>query len=115
MNVSFNKRLTTFHEYKTCKICISDVCKFMCSLDPEQVECNPDVQEIIHWLQREYEKQGDNSRFFIFVKTRATARALAKRLEHLKNLNCEYFTGSQVGIEDGGEYIYNCLTKSLSI
>ncbi|VDI14638.1 ATP-dependent RNA helicase DDX58 [Mytilus galloprovincialis] len=81
---------------------LEDVRKFMCSLDPEQVECNPDVQEIIHWLQREYEKQGDNSRFFIFVKTRATARALAKRLEHLKNLNCQYFTGSQVGIEDGG-------------
>ncbi|XP_063405225.1 ATP-dependent RNA helicase DHX58-like isoform X1 [Mytilus trossulus] len=81
---------------------LEDVCKFMCSLDPEQVECNPDVQEIIHRLEREYEKQGDNSRFFIFVKTRATARALAKRLEHLKYLNCKYFTGSQVGLEDGG-------------
>ncbi|CAC5370896.1 DDX58 [Mytilus coruscus] len=81
---------------------LEDVCTFMCSLDPQQVECNPDVQEIIHWLQREYEKQGDNSRFFIFVKTRATAKALAKQLEYLKNLSCQYFTGSQVGLEDGG-------------
>lgn len=83
--------------------CISDVCTFLCT--PQQVEDNPDVQEIIRWLQREYEKQGENSRFFIFVKTRATARALSKRLEDLRNLNCQYFTGSQVALEDGGEYV----------
>ncbi|XP_052088244.1 ATP-dependent RNA helicase DHX58-like [Mytilus californianus] len=96
-----SKNANTIEEQEISKY-LDDVCANMSSLNPEEVEENPDVQKIIHLLQTEYEKQGDNSRFLIFVKTRATAMLLAKRLENMKNLNCQYFTGSQVGLEDGG-------------
>ena len=44
------------------------------------VESNPDVDEIIKTLEQEFEKQKEDSRFLIFVKARATAKALANRL-----------------------------------
>lgn len=74
-------------------------------LETQQVDENPNVTTIINILEEEYKKEGDSSRFLIFVRTRVTAKALAKRLQHLKHLNCQYFTGSQVGLEDGGEYV----------
>jgi ERCC4-related helicase len=39
------------------------------------VESNPDVDEIIKTLEQEFEKQKEDSRFLIFVKARATAKA----------------------------------------
>ncbi|CAG2188946.1 unnamed protein product [Mytilus edulis] len=46
------------------------------------VESNPDVNEIIKTLLQEYEILNEDSRFLVFVKTRASAKALAKRLPH---------------------------------
>jgi len=55
------------------------------------VESNPDVDEIIKTLEQEFEKQKEDSRFLIFVKARATAKALANRLPlYLKS---SYLTG----------------------
>ena len=64
------------------------------------VEDNPDITAIKKTLQEEYEKQKEDSRFLIFVKTRITAKLLA---EHLPDyLNCCHLTGSQVTKEKGG-------------
>jgi ERCC4-related helicase len=57
------------------------------------VESNPDVIEIINTLEQEYQRQQDDSRSIIFVKRRATAKALAERLpQYLKSL---YLTGKR--------------------
>ena len=57
------------------------------------VESNPDVIEIINTLEQEFQQQQDDSRFIIFVKRRATAKALAKRLP--QNLKSLYLTGQR--------------------
>ena len=66
------------------------------------VEKNPDVYEIIKKLEEEYEKRKEESRFLIFVKTRASAKALAKRLP--ANFKCTYLTGSQKSKDNAGNY-----------
>ncbi|VDI82498.1 Hypothetical predicted protein [Mytilus galloprovincialis] len=96
-----SKNANTLEEKQISKY-LNEVCIFMKSLETQQVDENPNVTTIINILEEEYKKEGDSSRFLIFVRTRVTAKALAKRLQHLKHLNCQYFTGSQVGLEDGG-------------
>ena len=57
------------------------------------VERNPDVIEIINTLEHELKQQQVDSRFIIFVKRRATAKALAERLpQYLHSL---YLTGQR--------------------
>ncbi|CAC5357968.1 unnamed protein product [Mytilus coruscus] len=55
------------------------------------VEGNPDVNEIIKTLLQEYELLNEDSRFLVFVKTRASAKALAKRLPQC--LKATHLTG----------------------
>ncbi|CAC5377971.1 IFIH1 [Mytilus coruscus] len=65
-----------------------------------RIEGNPDVEKIIEVLKDEYQKQGEESRFLIFVKTRTTAKALAEKLP--EEFNSRHLTGSQVSKEEGG-------------
>jgi ERCC4-related helicase len=87
---------------------IAGMQQFICHLNSylDVIEKNPDVLKIIDILENMYKSHGENSRFFIFVKTRATAKAFAERLRDLKHLNCQYFTGSQVAAEYGGFLYY---------
>lgn len=84
--------------------------QFICdlNLNPDVIEKNPDVLKIIDILENMYKIHGENSRFFIFVKTRATAKAFAERLRNsdLEHLNSQHFTGSQVAAEYGGFSYY---------
>ncbi|CAC5409074.1 DDX58 [Mytilus coruscus] len=65
-----------------------------------KIEKNPDVKTVIELLDREYQKCKDDSRFLIFVKTRATARALTDVLpDYLKST---YLTGSHKCIAEDG-------------
>ncbi|XP_063403919.1 interferon-induced helicase C domain-containing protein 1-like [Mytilus trossulus] len=66
----------------------------------KRIEGNPDVDKIIEVLKDKYQKQGDKSRFIIFVKTRMTAKALAEKLPD--EFKSRHLTGSQVSKEEGG-------------
>ncbi|XP_076079276.1 interferon-induced helicase C domain-containing protein 1-like [Mytilus galloprovincialis] len=65
-----------------------------------RIEGNPDVEKIIEVLKKEYQKQEEDSRFLIFVKTRTTAKSLVEKLP--VELNSRHLTGSQVSKEEGG-------------
>lgn len=80
--------------------------QFICDLNPDVIEKNPNVLNIIDKLENMYRIHGENSRCFIFVKKRATAKAFAERLRDLEHLNCQHFTGSQVAAEYGGLSYY---------
>ncbi|XP_052070238.1 antiviral innate immune response receptor RIG-I-like [Mytilus californianus] len=64
------------------------------------IERNPDVKEVIELLESEYRKRKEESRFLIFVKTRATAIALKDILPGY--LRSTYLTGSHKCITQGG-------------
>lgn len=64
------------------------------------VQRNPDVKAVIDLLDIEYKKRKEDSRFFIFVKTRATAIALKDVLpDYLKST---HLTGSHECRDKGG-------------
>ncbi|CAC5394241.1 DDX58 [Mytilus coruscus] len=65
-----------------------------------KIEKNPDVKAVIELLDREYQKCKEDSRFLIFVKTRATARALTDVLPDY--LRSTYLTGSHKCIAEDG-------------
>ncbi|XP_052070218.1 antiviral innate immune response receptor RIG-I-like isoform X5 [Mytilus californianus] len=65
-----------------------------------KIEKNPDVKAVIELLDREYQKCKEDSRFLIFVKTRATARALIDVLPDY--LRSTYLTGSHKCIAEDG-------------
>lgn len=65
-----------------------------------KLEKNPDVKALIELLDREYQKCTEDSRFLIFVKTRATARALVDVLPDY--LRSAYLTGSHKCIAEDG-------------
>ena len=67
------------------------------------IETNPDIKAVLGKLESEYQKLGEESRFMIFVKTRATARALAERLPDY--LRSTYLTGSHKSKEEGGSFL----------
>lgn len=66
------------------------------------VDGNPDVNEIANALTNEYEKLKDNARFLVFVKTRASAVALAKRLPLV--LKATHLTGSAKSTDRAGKW-----------
>ncbi|XP_071130636.1 antiviral innate immune response receptor RIG-I-like [Mytilus edulis] len=65
-----------------------------------KLEKNPDVKAVIELLDSEYQKCKEDSRFLIFVKTRATARALVDELPDY--LRSTYLTGSHKCIDEDG-------------
>lgn len=65
------------------------------------IEGNPDVKNVIDLLESEYIKRKEESRFLIFVKTRATAIALKDILPGY--LRSTYLTGSHKCITQGGK------------
>ncbi|CAC5409073.1 DDX58 [Mytilus coruscus] len=65
-----------------------------------KIEKNPDVKAVIELLDREYQKWKEDSRFLIFVKTRATAKALINVLPDY--LRSTYLTGSHKCIAEDG-------------
>ncbi|CAC5414135.1 DDX58 [Mytilus coruscus] len=67
------------------------------------VESNPDVNEIIRTLVQEYEILKEDSRFIVFVKTRASAKALAKRLPEC--LKATHLTGGTKAKDKAGLHI----------
>ncbi|XP_052071608.1 antiviral innate immune response receptor RIG-I-like isoform X2 [Mytilus californianus] len=67
------------------------------------VESNPDVNEIIKTLLQEYELLNEDSRFLVFVKTRASAKALAKRLPEC--LKATHLTGGTKSKDKAGLHI----------
>lgn len=68
-----------------------------------EVENNPDVNEIIRTLVHEYEILKEDSRFIVFVKTRASAKALAKRLPEC--LKATHLTGRTKAKDKAGNKI----------
>ncbi|CAC5397214.1 DDX58 [Mytilus coruscus] len=64
------------------------------------IEGNPDIQTVIGRIESEHQQLEEDSRFIIFVKTRATAKALAERLPDY--LRSTYLTGSHKSAEEGG-------------
>ncbi|XP_052069151.1 interferon-induced helicase C domain-containing protein 1-like [Mytilus californianus] len=64
------------------------------------IEGNPDVKNVIERIENEYQLLKEDSRFIIFVKTRATAKALAERLPSY--LRSTHLTGSHKSVEEGG-------------
>ncbi|XP_063446937.1 antiviral innate immune response receptor RIG-I-like [Mytilus trossulus] len=64
------------------------------------IERNPDVNMVIDLIKKEYQLLKEDSRFIIFVKTGATAKALAERLPGY--LRSTYLTGSHRLVEEGG-------------
>ncbi|CAC5401441.1 DDX58 [Mytilus coruscus] len=64
------------------------------------IDRNPDVKAVIELLDIEYRKRKEDSRFFIFVETRATAMALKDILPDY--LRCAYLTGSSECRDKGG-------------
>ena len=68
------------------------------------LEGNPDINEIVKAMEQEYDKMKEQSRFLIFVKTRATAKALAERLpDYLKST---HLTGSHASTTEGGIQLF---------
>jgi Lhr-like helicase len=79
--------------------CLSDVYTDIFKLGRD-LEGNPDINEIVKAMEQEYDKMKEQSRFLIFVKTRATAKALAERLPkclciHLINGNKFLYTNTK--------------------
>ncbi|XP_071130630.1 ATP-dependent RNA helicase DHX58-like [Mytilus edulis] len=68
-----------------------------------EVENNPDVNEIIRTLVHEYEILKEDSRFIVFVKTRASAKALAKKLPEC--LKATHLTGRTKAKDKAGLHI----------
>ncbi|CAG2251243.1 DDX58 [Mytilus edulis] len=64
------------------------------------IEGNPDIKAVIERIENAYQQLEEDSRFIIFVKTRATAIALAERLPGY--LRSTYLTGSHKSVEEGG-------------
>ncbi|VDI64067.1 interferon-induced helicase C domain-containing protein 1 [Mytilus galloprovincialis] len=64
------------------------------------IEGNPDIKVVIERIENAYQQLEEESRFIIFVKTRATAIALAERLPGY--LRSTYLTGSHKSVEEGG-------------
>lgn len=81
---------------------VVDVTSLLMELRNE-VEGNPDVNEIISALLKEYEILKENSRFLVFVKTRASAKALAKRLPEC--LKATHLTGGTKSKDKAGKVI----------
>lgn len=67
------------------------------------IEGNPDVLAVVERIESEYTELIEESRFIIFVKTRATAKALSERLPDY--LRSTYLTGSHKSVEEGGKYL----------
>ncbi|CAG2185776.1 unnamed protein product [Mytilus edulis] len=80
----------------------NDVTSLLMELRNE-VEGNPDVNEIISALLKEYEILKEDSRFLVFVKTRASAKALAKRLPEC--LQATHLTGGTKSKDKAGKVI----------
>lgn len=66
------------------------------------IEGNPDILAVVERIESEYKELKEESRFIIFVKTRATAIALSERLPDY--LRSTYLTGSHKSVEEGGNY-----------
>ncbi|VDI63527.1 interferon-induced helicase C domain-containing protein 1, partial [Mytilus galloprovincialis] len=64
------------------------------------IEGNPDILAVVERIESEYKELKEESRFIIFVKTRATAIALSERLPDY--LRSTYLTGSHKSVEAGG-------------
>ncbi|CAG2223445.1 DDX58 [Mytilus edulis] len=64
------------------------------------IEGNPDVKNVIERIENEYQLLKEESRFIIFVKARATAKALAERLPSY--LRSTHLTGSHKSVEEAG-------------
>lgn len=67
------------------------------------IEGNPDVKNVIERIENEYQLLKEESRFIIFVKARATAKALAERLPSY--LRSTHLTGSHKSVEEAGNYL----------
>lgn len=64
------------------------------------IKSNPDVKVVIERIENAYQQLKEDSRFIIFVKTRATAIALAERLPDY--LRSTYLTGSNESVKERG-------------
>jgi len=65
---------------------------------------NPNVAKLVKIIEDILQKKGDDSKFIVFVKTRATAITLSRFLNKCKQtVKCTYLIGHG-GTDEHGEY-----------
>lgn len=65
----------------------------------KNIDSKADIQVIIEYIENEYQRLEENSRFVILVKTRAAATALAVRLPvYLRSV---YLPGLPTSLDEG--------------
>ncbi|CAG2239877.1 DDX58 [Mytilus edulis] len=104
---SFTDQYSNIHEIKEIVSKLRDVVAEIQEIT-RNVDCKADIQVIIENIEGEYQRLKEDSRFFILVKTRAAATALAMRLPGY--LRSTYLTGLQTSLDEhdeGGTVVKN--------
>jgi len=66
---------------------------------------NPNVAKLVQIIESILREKGDDSKFIVFVKTRATAVALSRFLNKCKmSAKCTHLTGHG-GFDDHGKFV----------